>query len=119
LRQIAAYLAKQAYTTRTGKPFTASIGAIRVGDKDKDDPMKYIVAALFLFAAYQGYAFVRDVFSHERFEANRCQWDGAKAAARDYFCLAVLLVAPTAQQRYLTRTAIPPLRTINIKELRL
>jgi hypothetical protein len=42
--------------------------------------MKYIVAALLLFAGYQAYAFVRDVSSHERFEANRCHWDGDKAA---------------------------------------
>jgi len=42
--------------------------------------MKYIVAALLLFTAYQGYALVRDVSSHERFEANRCHWDGGEAA---------------------------------------
>jgi hypothetical protein len=42
--------------------------------------MKYIVATLFLFAAYQGYAFVRDVLSYERYEANRCHWDGGKGA---------------------------------------
>ena len=42
--------------------------------------MKYIVAALLLFAAYQGYALVRDIASHERFEANRCHWDGGKGA---------------------------------------
>ena len=42
--------------------------------------MKYIVAALLLFTAYQGYALVRDVLSHERFEANRCHRDGDEAA---------------------------------------
>jgi len=41
--------------------------------------MKYIVAALLLFAAYQGYALVRDVSSRETFEATRCHWDGGKA----------------------------------------
>ena len=55
-------------------------GAILVGGKDKGDPMKYIVAALLLFAGYQAYAFVRDVSSHERFEANRCRRDGDETA---------------------------------------